>query len=60
MRVVEPGPLLIGEIREHLQTYYQNQLNIHEAQPLNNMSEFSGTVEEIQNEAEKERERLKD
>jgi hypothetical protein len=56
----EPGPLIAGEMEERREKYYQNQLNIHEFQLLNNRSNFPEEIKEIQREANEKWEQLKD
>jgi hypothetical protein len=56
----EPGPVSVGEMEEHRQRYYQNQLKVQEFQPLNNRPGFREEIEEIQKEADKRWEQLKD
>lgn len=56
----EPGPVFVGEMEEHRQRYYQNQLNIQELRPLNNRPDFPKEIVEIQKEADERWNRLKE
>jgi len=56
----KPGHLVAGEMEEHYETYYENQLSIDQYRPLNTVSDFRQQIQEIQKEADERWESLQD
>lgn len=48
----EPGPLFVGEMEEHYETYYRNLLSLEDYRPLNTLNGFKEAIREIQEEAD--------